>query len=259
MRTHLIIPDGQVKPGVPLEHWSWLGEYIIHKKPDVIVNIGDFADMHSLSSYDVGKKSAEGARYEEDIGVAREAMALLMAPIEEYNRQQKKNGKRQYRPELHLTLGNHEQRIVRHVESNPLLDGKLSTNDLGYKDFGWAVHDFLEVVTIDGILYSHFFPRGPNGRIVQTRNGAPSAKAMVARESNSCTAGHTQGLDFHIQQTGAGRLYGLIAGSFYQHEEHYLSPQGTHYWRGVVMKYEVQEGQYDPLFISLDYLRRTYG
>ena len=259
MRTHLLIPDTQIRPDVPTEFLGWIGEYIVHKKPDVVVQIGDFADMHSLSSYDMGKKSAEGARYEEDVQASRDAMSVLMAPLEEYNRQQRKNGKKQYRPELHLTIGNHEERIERHVNANPLLAGKLSIDDLGYKDFGWTVHNFLDTVLIDGVLYSHFFPRGPNGRVMQNRNGAPSAKAMVSRESNSCTAGHTQGLDFHIQQTGAGRLYGLIAGSCYMHEEGYLTPQGTHYWRGIVMKHEVQEGAYDPMFVSLDYLRRTYG
>ena len=57
---HLIIPDCQVKDGVPLEYLEWIGHYIVEKKPDVIINIGDFADMPSLSSYDVGKKSFEG-------------------------------------------------------------------------------------------------------------------------------------------------------------------------------------------------------
>lgn len=63
----LVIPDCQVKPGVPLDHMSWIGKLIVDKKPDVIVNIGDFADIPSLSSYDVGKKSFEGRRYVDDL------------------------------------------------------------------------------------------------------------------------------------------------------------------------------------------------
>ena len=59
---HLVIPDVQAKPGVPLEHLDWLGQYIVAKKPDVVVCLGDFADMESLSSYDVGKRSYEGRR-----------------------------------------------------------------------------------------------------------------------------------------------------------------------------------------------------
>ena len=67
----MIIPDTQVKRGVDLSYLEWIGKYIVDKKPDVIVQIGDFADMPSLSSYDVGKKSFEGRRYKDDIETAR--------------------------------------------------------------------------------------------------------------------------------------------------------------------------------------------
>src|ERR1035437_4527529 len=78
-RTHLIIPDCQVHSGVPIQHLEWVGKYIAQKRPDVIVCIGDFADMPSLCSYDKGKKSFEGRRYVLDIEAAREAMELLVS------------------------------------------------------------------------------------------------------------------------------------------------------------------------------------
>lgn len=258
-RTHLLIPDTQVRPGVPINHLQALGELIVHKKPDVIIQIGDWADMHSLSSYDRGTKNAEGARYQEDIRAASNAMELLMRPLVRYNKDRRVQKKKQYTPEMHLTLGNHEQRIERHVLANPLLDGKLSYNDLGFGEYGWKVHPFLEVVEIDGVRYSHYFPRNADGRIVQTRRGATRASVQVQREGKSASSGHLQGVDFHVQQRGDRRDYGIIAGSFYMHEEEYLSPQGTEYWRGVVWKNEVFDGQYDPMFLSLDYILRRYG
>ena len=57
MTVHAIIPDCQVKDGVDLSYLTWVGKYLAEKKPDVIVNIGDFADMPSLSSYDVGRRA----------------------------------------------------------------------------------------------------------------------------------------------------------------------------------------------------------
>ena len=258
MKTHLVIPDTQIKPGVLLNHLQALGEYILHKKPDVIVQLGDWADMHSLSSYDRGTKAGEGSRYEHDIFVARKAMELLFKPLERYNKRRRKNKKKTYAPDLVLVLGNHENRINRHVNAYPILDGRLSVDDLGYKDFGWEVVDFLQTVERDGILYSHYFPRNASGRIVQTHRGAPSARVQVQREGQSCTSGHLQGLDFHIQQRGTRRDYGLIAGSFYMHEEDYLGPQGTAYWRGVIMKHEVEDGGYDPMFVSMRYLLENY-
>ena len=74
---HLIIPDTQVKRGVDLSYLEWIGKYIVDKKPDVIVQIGDFADMPSLSSYDVGKKSFEGRRYKDDIEAAERKLLII--------------------------------------------------------------------------------------------------------------------------------------------------------------------------------------
>ncbi len=258
-KTHLIIPDVQNKPGVPTDHLEWVGKYIVDKKPDTIVCLGDFADMHSLGIYDRGKKSGEGARYEEDIQSAREAMERLMRPLWEYNSKRRHNKRKQYTPQQVLTLGNHENRINRYVNDYPVLDGRLSTESLGYADFGWEVHDFLDVVEVDGILYSHYFPRNAQGRVVQSRNGAPNARLQVQREGQSCTSGHLQGLDIHVQQRRERRDWGIVAGSCYLHEEDYLTPQGTAYWRGIIMKNDVREGDYDPMFVSLDYLERRYG
>lgn len=256
---HLIIPDTQIRPDDDLSFLTWIGEYIVDKKPDVVVQLGDWADMHSLSSYDMGRKSGEGARYSEDIEAANAGIEALMAPINEYNNKRRKNKKALYTPRWVVTLGNHENRINKHVEAYPLLDKVLSTDDIKFKENGWEVYDFLEVVVVDGIAYSHFFPRGPNGRIMQTYRGAPNARVQVVREGRSCTAGHMQGLDWAVHPTGHNIQYGLIAGSCYKHQETYLSPQGTNHWRGIIVKNQVKNGEYDPLFVSLDYLERRYG
>lgn len=254
MTRHLVIPDTQIRPGVCVNHLNALGNYILDQKPDTIVMLGDWADMHSLSTYDAGKKAGEGARYEDDIDASQRAMAVLLEPLEKYNIRQRSTKHRQYNPRRILTLGNHENRINRHVNAYPVLEGRLSTGDLAFGRWGWEVHDFLEVVEVDGIAYSHYFPRNANGQIVQTKRGAPNARVQVQREQQSCTSGHLQGLSFHVQQLRERRHYGLIAGSFYMHEEEYLGPQGTAYWRGVVIKNEVNDGNYDPMFVSMEYL-----
>jgi hypothetical protein len=164
-----------------------------------------------------------------------------------------------YSPRMVLTLGNHENRINRAVEINAELEGTLSTRSLGYEDYGWEVHEFLKVVTIDGIAYSHFFPRSGSGKVVQTRNGSPNAKAQLVREGRSATAGHAQGLDIACLPLGGKLQWGLIAGSCYLHQETYLGPQGNNHWRGVVLKNDVSQGSYSPIFVSLDYLKKRYS
>ena len=64
LAVHIVIPDSQVRPGVPTAHLGWIGQYILDEfagHPNVkIIHLGDFADMASLSSYDKGKKRMEG-------------------------------------------------------------------------------------------------------------------------------------------------------------------------------------------------------
>jgi len=72
-----VIPDCQVKPGVNLDHLAWAGDYLYDKKPDYIVQIGDFADLPSLSSYDIGKKCYEGRTYHADIDSVQAGLSLF--------------------------------------------------------------------------------------------------------------------------------------------------------------------------------------
>jgi len=205
-----VIPDCQVKPGVDLTYLSHIGMYLVDKKPDVVVQIGDFADMESLSSYDVGKKSFEGRRYKADIASTHEGMEKLLSPTQEFNYIAKKQGKKQYKPRMILTLGNHCERINRAVNNDAKLEGVLSTDDLKYKEYGWEVFPFLEVVVIGGVAFSHYFVSGPLGRPVG------SAALTLSKKHMSTVAGHQQGLQIAMAHRGDGkRLTSIIAGSCY--------------------------------------------
>jgi len=252
-RVHAVIPDCQVKPGQDYSFLRWVGNYLAEKKPDVIVQIGDFADMPSLSSYDVGRKSFEGRRYKEDVAASKEAMATLMNPIQRRIYMQEANHKVRWNPELHLTLGNHENRINRATENDPKLDGTLSVLDLGYEPFGWNVVDFLHPIVIDGVAYCHYFTSGVMGRSVT------SARQLILKKHMSCVMGHNQNWDIHrsVRADGKG-VIGLMSGSCYMHDEDYLGPQGNHYNRGIWMLYEVEDGDFHPLHISLNFLRKKY-
>lgn len=251
---HFIIPDCQVKPGQDLSYLRRVGQYIVDKQPEVIINIGDFADMPSLSSYDVGKRQFEGRRYRDDIIAADEGMCALLDPLMVYNYKQRQKKEKQYLPRMVMILGNHEQRIQRAVDNDAKLEGVLSIEDLRYKDYGWEVHDFLEIVCIDGIAYSHYFITGIAGRPASTAN------AQLSKQHMSCVAGHQPGLQIATAHRSDGtRLTSIIAGSCYEHFEDYQGPQGNRYWRGVLMLHEVVDGQFDLMPVSLDYLKKKYN
>jgi hypothetical protein len=250
MRSHGVIPDTQVKPGVPIDHLGWAGRYFGEKRPDVIVHLGDFYDMPSLSSYDLADNPGEyhQRRYQDDLDAGDESVRLFESGLP-----------RGYRPRKVYLVGNHEERYIRLIRAEPKLQGHLRPPWQYAKDRGWEVKPFLSPVTIDGVTYAHYFCRGPHGTVTNSKNGAPSARAQVIREMRSCIAGHKQGLDQHIQPTAQGMYRGIIAGSFYQHEEGYLTPQGTNYWRGILILHEVHNGNFNLMEVSLDYLRRRYG
>ena len=254
MTTHLIIPDCQIRPGDDTEFLACIGRYIVKKQPDVLVNIGDFADMPSLSTYDIGKKSFEGRRYSNDVQATILAMTALLEPVVNYNERQRKNGKKQYLPKMVLTLGNHENRINRAVESDPKLEGVLSVDNLKYPEFGWEVHNFLDVVVIDGVAYSHYFTSGLLGRPVTTANACLTKKHM------SCIQGHQQGLQIATGNRADGdSLTCVIAGSCYEHNEDYLGPQGNKHWRGLLVLHEVNNGSFDLMTVTLKYLKEKYA
>jgi hypothetical protein len=239
---------------VPLNHLLWLGDYIADKRPEVIVHLGDHYDMESLSHYDKGTKRAEGRRYAADIAAGNFGMNLLLRPVDEMNARLRRNKEKLYKPRKVFCIGNHEERIMRHVNANPNLAGKIGYQDFNLLQHGWEVHDFLHVAKIDGVSYAHYFPN-PN-------TGKPWGGAALLRLLKigfSFTMGHQQGKnqgERYLQDGTAQRA--LIVGSYYLHDEDYKGPQGNHHWRGVILKHEVLNGNYDLLEVSMNYLERRY-
>lgn len=251
----LVLPDVQAKPGVDFTYLARIGQYVIDKKPDVIVCIGDFADLPSLSSYDKGKKSFEGRRFSKDIEAAKDAMCAFLTPIWEYNKMRAKNRKAPYKPRMVMTLGNHEQRIDRAVDDDSKLEGLISVEkSLEYHVDGWEVHPFLEVVEIEGIAFSHYFQTGVMGR------PASSAQAQLNKKHQSCIAGHQQGLQIATGFKANGQMItSIICGSCYEHDEGYLGPQGNQHWRGFLMLHDCHDGTFDPMFVSLGFINKRYA
>lgn len=256
-RVHIVVGDTQAKPDVPAKHLSWIGQYIAEHFPcrfaaeDVaIFHLGDHWDMPSLSSYDEGKLAMEGRRYKQDIDAGNAAFDLLNEPLFEANKKRDKP----WLPERHFLLGNHEDRITRAVQASAKLAGTLSLDDLNPTNWGWEVHDFLEPVVVDGISYCHYFYNPNTGRPYAGENLHLRLKTV----GRSFTMGHQQGFNYAVRPVGAVRHHGLVLGSSYLHDEKYLGPQGNQHWRGICVCHQVENGMYDLMQVSLDWLCRRY-
>ena len=256
-KTHVVIPDTQVKENVPLDHLWWIGQYIVDQfggRPDVsIIHLGDHADMPSLSSYDEGKMEMEGRRYRADIDIANKGFSILNAPLIDFNKNLARSHKKQWAPNRHFFDGNHEHRISRAISKTPKLEGVVSLADLRYEDYGWTRHPFLEPIDIDGVTYAHYF--------YNPMTGIPYSGAIDTRLKTigfSFTMGHQQHLLYGMRYIKDRAIHGIVAGACYLHDEDYKGPQGNAHWRGIIIKHEVENGSYDPMFVSLNYLCRRY-
>ena len=251
---HLVIPDTQCKPDNSFEHLEWAGNYAVKTKPDVIVHLGDHWDMSSLSVYDIGKKSFEGRTYNHDVQAGNDAMDVFMKPIIEEQKRQKENKKKVWKPKKVFLIGNHEYRIDRAIESDRKLEGLIGYNDFNLKKHNWEVHNFLDVAIVNGIAYSHYFTSGVMGRPVS------SPHLMLQKKHMSCIMGHVQdrGISYSKKADGSS-ITGLFAGIFYQHDEEYLNPQTNGSWSGIWMLNEVNNGSFDEMPVSINYLRKQYG
>jgi hypothetical protein len=250
----LVIPDCQIKEGVARDHLKWAGEAICDYRPDVVVNLGDFADMPSLSTHDVkGSKYFEGLRYKKDVEVVKVAMQELLAPLRTLQKSQKESKHKVYKPRMVMLMGNHENRIDRAINNNPTLEGLVSTKDLNYEK-DWEVHEFLHPVFINGVGFNHYWPVGAMGRPAST------ASAIISKLHMSCIAGHQQGKQVAYGKRADGQaICSIIAGSYYLHDESYMDQLSNKHWRGLVMLNEVNDGHFDEMFLSIEYLGKRYG
>jgi len=249
-KSHLVVPDPQVKPNSFTHHLEAAGRMAIHLKPDVIVLLGDFWDMKSLNLYDIGKKAAEGARYMDDIRAGNEAMRHFLAPIMRFRKT--KSG-RSWNPRMVFLIGNHEFRILRHVNTYPVLEDKLGYHDLLLES--WEVYGFREVIEIDGIHYSHYFYNHFTGKPI-----GGGIDNMLNKIGMSFTQGHRQTIQIGRKDLANGTsIQGCVAGSFYLENEDYKGPQANDHFRGLIYKHDVYEGNYDIETWSIDRMMKNYG
>ena len=243
--SHIVIPDTQCKAGVELEHLRWAGRYIAEHEPDVVLHLGDHWDMPSLSSYESkGSRYFEGKRYLSDVEAGNTGLDLF------------EEGLRNFKPKTKILLrGNHENRITRAINEDPKLEGLIGFHQFNDVAHGWQVQDFLDPIEIDGLTFAHYFYQPNSGR---PYSGA--VDTMLRNIGFSFVMGHQQGLRWGRRELANGVVQiGCVAGSFYQHREDYRGYQARSEWRGILVFHEVAGGNYDPMFVSLDYLRRRFG
>lgn len=225
------------------------GNFIEDKKPDVIVDIGDWGDFDSISKYTRNTQHSWGATLQRDIDCFQDASHRAFGRI---------NKIKGYNPSVIRIRGNHDEgRIHKFVEDNPELIGLVNTGALRYTRFAEVVVPFCKVKLIDGIAYCHYFYDKDSRYPIQ------SARAILNKKHQSSTWGHSHARDMAESTRSDGRrVIALNAGCFLDPKQSmdYAGPQARDkWWSGLVLKHDVHQGSYDPDFWSIERIQREYS
>ena len=255
-KTVVVFSCAHASPDAGNERFDWLGKFIYDLKPNMVIDLGDGADMSSLNSYDKGKPQAIVAQnYEADINVYNDSQERLRHQFR-YHRKGK--------PMWVGFEGNHEHRIQTAISHDPRLEGSkygISFSHLQTNRWFDEYHSYKNsapsIANYDGVDYAHYFAPGNSGRAAA---GTHHAYGLLNARNVSSTCGHS-----HIRNIAfkdGARSPGLIStvvGCYKGKEESWAGQSNLGWWKGVLIKREVADGMYEPQFISMNTLKEHYS
>jgi len=255
-KTAIVFTCAHTDPDTPNDRFDWLGGLIEDIRPDYVVDLGDTIDLKSLNSYDTRYPQAiVSQNYERDIDHHQEAMDRI------WGRFKQKKKKRPYRIGFE---GNHENRLKKALALDPRIEGgkygisfsHLAT-DYWYDDYHEYSNSAPAIADYDGVSYSHYFSSGNYGTAT---SGTHHAYTILQNRNHSSTCGHSHKRSLYFKDgahpTG---LIGLVAGCFKGKDESWAGQANRDWWKGVVIKRNIDKGMYDPEFVSMSRLREEYS
>ncbi len=248
----LVVPDQHAVAYHNNDRADWLGHLTVDLKPDIIINMGDAADMESLSSYDKDKRSFHGKSYKKDIEAHLDFQERWWSKV--YTQKKK-------RPLRIVLEGNHEHRIERALDLSPELEGTI-----GFQDYDFDRHydkvvryegSTPGIIEVEGIQFAHFFITGVSGRPV---SGERPAHMLLNKYGTSCIQAHTHILDYATRKSPFGKvIHGAVVGCYQDYCNPWAGNIG-HMWRGgVAVLDNTENGNFDFRWISIESMKKEYA
>lgn len=250
-RRVYVVPDTQIRDGVPTDHIDWIARDIVRRKPNVIIIGGDWWDLDALSTHrGPGDKSGEGKRVLADLKAGNDAFRRLAEPIQAEIDRLSRGHRKRWNPRRIFMFGNHEHRMQRTLEKDPKWIGLVG--DFLMETPGFERHPFNERLWIEGVVFSHFFQSPFSKHAI-----GGSIDNRLNRIGASFVQFHEQGFRYGTRIQGSGATWhGLVVGACYTHREEYRGNQNQKHWRGVAVLNEIRDGDYCIMPLTLDYLCR---
>ena len=255
-KTTVVFSCAHADPQAGNERFSWLGAFLYDIKPDMVVDLGDGADMRSLNSYDTRYPQAiVNQSYEADIESYNDSQERLRWKFKHH---------RKKKPFWVGFEGNHENRIKKAIANDPRLEGSkygvsfshLQT-DHWFDDYHEYENSGPALASYDGVLYSHFISGGNYGTAL---SGIHHAHSLLSKVGCSVSVGHSHKYSYYYQgSTFPNPTIGHVVGCFKGKEESWAGQANTEWRHGVVVKRNLENGVYDHEWVSMRALKEMYG
>ena len=238
-KTAVVFTCAHADPEVPNDRFDWLCELLYDIKPDYVIDLGDGADMKSLNSYDTRYPQAIASQnYERDINSYNDSQERLRRKFKRMKRK---------RPAFFGAEGNHENRIKKAIAHDPRLEGSKYGISFSH----------LQTDTWFDESYAHYLATGNFGTAM---SGEHHAFSLLKKRHSSTTVGHSHKRNIYFKDDAfPNKSIGLVAGCFKGGAEHWAGQANGEWWKGVIIKRNIDGGHYDPEFVSLDRLKFIYG
>ena len=250
-KTILVVPDQHAHYEHGNERAYYLSKLTIDLAPDVVVNLGDAADMPSLSSYDKGTRAFHGRSYHQDIVAHLDFQSRWWDPVK---------ARKKRLPYRVVLEGNHEHRVEKALDLSPELEETIGFKDYEFERYYDNVVRYNGgtpgIVEVEGIHFAHFFVTGVSGRPVA---GERPAHMLLNKYGVSCIQGHTHILDFATRKSPVGRtLNAGVLGCYQDYKNDWAGNVAEMWQAGVAVLHNTEAGVFDFQWISLSSLEKEY-
>lgn len=241
------IGDAHDSPAIEdKSRFTWIAKYIKREKPDIVIQIGDFATLDSLNTH-VGNETYHGKAKPSFIAdMISFNKALEAMPIEG--------------PEKHCTLGNHERRLYLFEDRAPEAYGMMQHELQSVFDrHKWTFSPYGMPYVVGGVSFVHCALNS-----LGKSYGGKNAEGTIANDAvGDWVIGHSHrermhraaklGANNHVKIINVGCA--LPDGHIEDYAQHTLTG-----WSHGIADMTIQHGHVqDYRFVSMGHLEETYG
>lgn len=219
------IGDAHDSPKLPdKSRFRWAGKFIAEKKPDIVIQIGDFFTFDSINSYDApgSGRHRQLPTFREDIESGEQALSALDEGLDGYE------------CEKHCTLGNHEDRVLSYEDRNPQVEAMLQLeHDRLLTRHGWSYSPYAMPYFVGGVAFSHV----PLTIMSRPLGGELTSANVALKAVNDWVYGHNHRADVARRpKLGGVHTTALNLGCYLPdgHVERYIKVGSMHgWWYGI--------------------------